>query len=142
MHKTIDSFLCNNIFQNKALWCLCSKCVFSIWHRVYLLPTLTEQNCLITSSTCNCVTILLYAFNIICNNIIRYKWSYSIMKKYYRIPLMSTTACFMVSYQLDYYTENYNIMYGFGGLELMTYNYTDAEWADFIAESNGALNYE
>jgi oligopeptide transport system substrate-binding protein len=48
----------------------------------------------------------------------------------------------MVSYQLDYYTENYNIMYGFGGLELMTYNYTDAEWADFIAESNGAISYE
>lgn len=64
------------------------------------------------------------------------------LKKYYRIPLMSTTACFMVSYQLDYYTENYNIMYDFGGLELMTYNYNDAEWADFIAESNGALNYE
>ena len=64
------------------------------------------------------------------------------LKKYYRIPLMSTTACFMVSYQLDYYTENYNIMYGFGGLELMTYNYNDAEWADFIAESNGAISYE
>ena len=64
------------------------------------------------------------------------------LKKYYRIPLMSTTACFMVSYQLDYYTENYNIMYGFGGLELMTYNYTDAEWADFIAESNGVISYE
>ena len=48
----------------------------------------------------------------------------------------------MVSYQLDYYTENYNIMYGFGGLELMTYNYNDAEWADFIAESNGAISYE
>ena len=64
------------------------------------------------------------------------------LKKYYRIPLMSTTACFMVSYQLDYFTENYNVMYGFGGLELMTYNYTDAEWADFIAESNGAISYE
>ena len=64
------------------------------------------------------------------------------LKKFYRIPLMATTATFMVSYQLDYYTENYNIMYGFGGLELMTYNYTDAEWADFIAESNGAISYE
>jgi oligopeptide transport system substrate-binding protein len=64
------------------------------------------------------------------------------LKKYYRIPLMSTTACFMVSYQLDYYTENYNIMYGFGGLELMTYNYTDAEWADFVASQGGNLSYE
>ena len=64
------------------------------------------------------------------------------LKKFYRIPLMATTATFMVSYQLDYYTENYNIMYGFGGLELMTYNYSDAEWADFVAGENGALSYE
>ena len=64
------------------------------------------------------------------------------LKKYYRIPLCSTTSCFMLSYQLSYYTEDYNIMYDFGGLRLMTYNYTDAEWADFVAENNGTLSYE
>ena len=44
--------------------------------------------------------------------------------------LMTTTLPSMLSYQCSYYTEDYNIMYGFGGLELMTYNYTDAEWAE------------
>lgn len=64
------------------------------------------------------------------------------LKKYYRIPLAGSTSCTMLSYQVQYYTENYNIMYGFGGLELMTYNYTDAEWADYVASQNGSLNYE
>lgn len=60
----------------------------------------------------------------------------------YRIPLCSTTVSSMLSYQCNYYTEEYNIMYGFGGLELLTFNYTDAEWADFVAESGNQLNYE
>ncbi|MBR6028564.1 MAG: hypothetical protein IKP40_05680 [Clostridia bacterium] len=64
------------------------------------------------------------------------------LKKYYRIPLAGTTACELLSYQLSYYTENYNIMYGFGGLELMSYNYTDAEWAEYVASEGGTLSYE
>ena len=48
----------------------------------------------------------------------------------------------MLSYQCSYYTPDYNIMYGFGGIELMTYNYTDAEWAEFVAEQGGTLSYE
>ena len=64
------------------------------------------------------------------------------LKKYYRIPLAGTTACTMLSYQINYYTDEYNIMYGFGGLELTNYNYTDAEWAEFVAEEGGVLSYE
>jgi oligopeptide transport system substrate-binding protein len=64
------------------------------------------------------------------------------LKFYYRIPLAGTCIASLLSYQAEYYTEEYSIMYGFGGLELMTYNYNDAEWADFIAESNGAISYE
>ena len=64
------------------------------------------------------------------------------MKFFYRIPLASTTASEMVAYQCSYYTPDYNIMYGFGGMELMTYNYTDAEWDAFVAEQGGTLSYE
>ena len=64
------------------------------------------------------------------------------MKFYYRIPLAGTTVCEMLSYQLYYYTEDYNIMYGFGGMELMGYNYNDAEWAEYIASEGGTLSYE
>ena len=64
------------------------------------------------------------------------------LKFFYRIPLASTTLPFMMSYQCNQYTPDYNIMYGFGGLELMTFNYTDAEWTEFLAEQGGALSYE
>ena len=57
------------------------------------------------------------------------------------IPLNTTTTCSMLSYKMSYYTENYSIMYGFGGLRLMSYNYTDAEWAEFVAENNGQIGY-
>ncbi|MBR3680756.1 MAG: hypothetical protein IKL79_01980 [Clostridia bacterium] len=63
------------------------------------------------------------------------------LKLYYRIPLAGTTICSLLSYKADYYTQNYNIMYGYGGLRLMTYNYTDAEWAAYVADQGGVLNY-
>ena len=64
------------------------------------------------------------------------------LKKYYRIPLAGTTSSTMLSYKVSYYTEDYNIMYGFGGLELLQYNYTDAEWAEYVESENGQLSYE
>lgn len=64
------------------------------------------------------------------------------LKKYYRIPLASSTLCSMLSYKTSYYTEDYNIMYGFGGLELLKYNYSDKEWAEFLEEQGDALSYE
>ena len=63
------------------------------------------------------------------------------LKKYYRIPLASSTSCSILSYQMDYYTEEYNIMYGFGELRLMKYNYTDAEWAEYVKSQNGNIRY-
>ena len=64
------------------------------------------------------------------------------LKKYYRIPLASSTACSMLSYQTSYYTEDYNIMYGFGGLELLRYNYSDQEWTAFLKEQGANFSYE
>ena len=64
------------------------------------------------------------------------------LKKYYRIPLAASCAAYLQSFQVQDYTENYNIMYGFGGLELMTYNYSDAQWAEYVAKAGGTLSYE
>ncbi len=63
------------------------------------------------------------------------------IEKYYCIPVCTTTACSMLSYKTSNYTENYSIMYGFGGLRLMKYNYTDAEWAEFVTSQNNKLTY-
>jgi oligopeptide transport system substrate-binding protein len=64
------------------------------------------------------------------------------LEKYYRIPLAGTTICSMLSYQLDYYTQEYNFAYGFGGSRLMKFNYDDAEWAKYVKDNDGKLSYE
>lgn len=64
------------------------------------------------------------------------------LKQYYCIPLAATTNCTMMSYQASNYTHEYNIMYDFGGLRLMRYNYNDEEWAAYVSSQNGALSYE
>ncbi len=63
------------------------------------------------------------------------------LAKYYRIPTAASTVCSMLSYKTNNYTNNYSIMYGFGGMRLMTYNYTNAEWSKFVKSMNGNLNY-
>lgn len=65
------------------------------------------------------------------------------LKFYYRIPLAVTTVCSLLSFQMDYYTDTYNLAYGFGGMRLMSYNYNDAQWAEYCAsQPNGTLNYK
>ena len=64
------------------------------------------------------------------------------LEKYYRIPLAGTTICSMLSYQLDYYTQEYNFAYGFGGSRLMKFNFDDAEWAKYVKDNDGKLSYE
>lgn len=64
------------------------------------------------------------------------------IEKYYCIPLASMSTCEMISYKVNYAAEEYNVMYGFGGLRLMTYNYDDTEWAEYVASQSGALSYE
>lgn len=64
------------------------------------------------------------------------------LRKFYRIPLCTTTICTLLSFKNSYYTDNYNVMYSFGGLELMKYHYNDAEWKEFLSTQNGTLNYE
>ena len=64
------------------------------------------------------------------------------LAKYYRIPLAVSTICEMLSFQVKYYTDEYNIMYDFGGLRLMEFNYDDEAWKKAVADQGGVLKYE
>lgn len=59
------------------------------------------------------------------------------LEKYYTIPLMNTADCYMLSGKLHNYTDQYNVLYGFGGLRLMTYSHTDAQWEEYLRECGG-----
>ena len=64
------------------------------------------------------------------------------LAKFYRIPLAITTVCSLNSYKIEDYTDQYNIMYGFGGFRIMDYNYNDADWAAYVESQGGTLNYK
>lgn len=64
------------------------------------------------------------------------------LDKYYRIPLAGSTSSFLLSFQVSYITEEYNIMYDFGGFRLMKFNYTDVQWADFVKQNGGRIDYK
>ncbi len=64
------------------------------------------------------------------------------LQKYYRIPLAASVDNYLQSYQLNNYTQEHNVMYDFGGFELLSYNYTDGDWAAYVASVGGTLSYE
>lgn len=49
------------------------------------------------------------------------------------VPLWYVTGASMHSYKINYGTDTYVNLVGFGGIREMTYNYTDAEWATWVA---------
>ena len=65
-----------------------------------------------------------------------------ILKAYQCVPVGTYTACELYSMQVKYATLNYNLMYGYGGTRLKTYNYDDAAWEEYVASQGGTLNYE
>ena len=66
----------------------------------------------------------------------------AVVKEYQCIPWASETQCSLYSMKQKMGTTQYNIMYGYGGIRHMTYNYTDAEWEKFVSEEGGTLSYE
>ena len=52
----------------------------------------------------------------------------SILERNYCIPLATSTICTLTSDKVDYYTHDYSTAYGFGGVELLRFNYNDKEW--------------
>ena len=63
------------------------------------------------------------------------------LKMFYRIPLATASNSRLVSYQISYYTSEYNIMYGNGGFRLLQYHYDDAQWAEYVRSQGGTLSY-
>ena len=66
----------------------------------------------------------------------------AVLGSYQCIPFGCECECTLFSKKIEYATEDYNIMYGYGGIRLMKFNYNDAEWADFGASQNGTIDYK
>lgn len=62
-----------------------------------------------------------------------------ILTAYYTVPISYQFSASLLSYQVEYYSRDYNTFMGYGGVRYMTYNYDDAEWAAYLA--NHTLDY-
>lgn len=63
-----------------------------------------------------------------------------ILLQYYTVPVSYSFGATLLSYQVEYFTTEYNTFMAYGGIRYMTYNFTDAEWSAFLANNN--LDYK
>lgn len=66
----------------------------------------------------------------------------AILKEYYSVPVFSMYSANLMGYKTDYVTYEYNTFMGYGGIRYMSYNFDDTEWAAFVSEKGGTLNYK
>lgn len=66
----------------------------------------------------------------------------AVLQTYDMIPLLDASSAGLKGMQITYGTEEYYYGIGRGGEKYMTYNYTDAEWDEFVKSQDGTLNYK
>lgn len=66
----------------------------------------------------------------------------AVLNDYTTIPMMNQGSVQLLSYKLNYGKEEFMFGMGFGGIRYLTYNFTDGEWADYVAQQGGVLNYK
>ena len=64
-----------------------------------------------------------------------------ILESYNYLPMLQDGSMSLLSQQVYYVVEEYNPIMGRGGIAYAKYNYTDAEWAAYVAEQGGELQY-
>lgn len=66
----------------------------------------------------------------------------AVLNLYNFAVLGSIATVSLNSKKIAYPTDEYNIMYGYGGIRYMTYKYDDASWKNYVNSVGGTLNYE
>ena len=101
-----------------------------------------QKNCGAYSAGCPFKTAREYSENPDLCLVILSNLETAILSSYQCIPWATETLCTLNSQQIAYATTDYNIMYGFGGIQLLKYNYSDAQWAEYVQSQGGTLSYE
>lgn len=65
----------------------------------------------------------------------------NLVKGAHMIPFACDAIVSLYSFKIEYATTEYDIMYGYGGIRLMKYNYSDKAWEEFVASQGGELDY-
>ena len=64
-----------------------------------------------------------------------------ILESYNYLPMLQDGSMALLSQQVFYVIDEYNPIIGRGGITYAKYNYTDAEWAEYVASQGGELQY-
>ena len=65
----------------------------------------------------------------------------SILLQYNNLPFTEAGSWALLSQKVSYVVDDYNPVMGRGGIQYLRYNYNDAEWAAYVAECGGVLDY-
>ncbi len=65
----------------------------------------------------------------------------TVMTAYVSLPMLLDGSMSLLSQQLYYVVEEYNPIMGRGGIQYMKYNYEDTEWAKYVSDQGGTLQY-
>ena len=65
-----------------------------------------------------------------------------ILSQYQCIPLNTETSSRLISHKINYGFKDYNIMYEYGGIRYITYNYDDDSFKDYLKEQGNTLKYQ
>ena len=66
----------------------------------------------------------------------------AVLRNYDMIPTHNQASASLLSYKVNYGTEEYVYGVGRGGIKYMTYNYTDYQWRKHVKQNGGTLNYK
>lgn len=65
-----------------------------------------------------------------------------ILTVYYTVPLQNHYSASLLSYKVEYITREYNTFMAYGGIKYLKYNYSDQEWAKYVKDNGGEIDYK
>ena len=65
-----------------------------------------------------------------------------VLEQYDMIPTHNQASASLLGKQVEYGNQEYVYGVGRGGIQYMTYNYTDEEWVDYVASLGGIIDYK
>lgn len=70
------------------------------------------------------------------------EFEYAILGTGSYIPMLQDSSISLLTRKAEYGVQVEDGVMGYGGLAYLTYNYTDAEWAAYVEECGGEINYK
>lgn len=63
-----------------------------------------------------------------------------VISRFEAVPIVARGSSSLNSYKIEYGSKNYISLIGYGGIRYITFNYTNAEWTEFVNQYGGNLS--